>query len=56
MIDGARPMMLHDNSKVLKSEVITILGSNSNSDKNIVNIIHVKVILTHTTKRKFNIP
>ena len=40
----------------VKSEVITILGANSNSDKNIAGIIHAKVILTHTRKGKLNIP
>ena len=39
-----------------KSEVITILGANSNSDKNIAGIIHAKVILTHTRKGKLNTP
>ena len=39
----------------LKSEVITILGANSNSDKNIAGMIHAKVILTHTRKGKLNI-
>ena len=40
----------------VKSDVITILGANSNSDKNIAGIIHAKVILTHTRKGKLNIP
>ena len=40
----------------VKSKVITILGANSNSDKNIAGIIHAKVILTHTRKGKLNTP
>ena len=55
------PPYLHYDSESLpsvevKSEVITILGANSNSDKNIAGIIHAKVILTHTRKGKLNTP
>ena len=50
-------MKLHNHSavEVKKSEVITILEANSNSDKNIADIIHVNVRMTHTTKGKLNI-